>query len=186
MEDSRIVELYWARAETAISETAQRFGRYCHSIAYNILHRDEDAEECVSDTWLRAWNAMPSARPERLGPFLGRITRNLALDRYKRDHAEKRGGSQMDLALSELEGCIPATDTVELAMDEAALTGYINDFLYGQSEEKRRVFLMRYWYVLPIRDIAERTGLTEAKITTMLFRMRAALREHLEREGVTV
>ena len=119
MEDGRIVELYWERDETAIAETQKRYGRYCHSIAYNVLHSDEDAEECVNDTYVRAWNSMPPQRPSRLAAFLGRITRNLALDRYLFDHAQKRARST-ELILDELEECIPDPVTAPPLAEEIA------------------------------------------------------------------
>ena len=109
MEDSQIVDLYWERSENAINETATKYSRYCHYISFNILHNDEDVEECVNDTYFRAWKAMPPKRPTYLAIFLGKITRNLSIDRYKKYSAEKRGLGQMELALSELDEAIPST-----------------------------------------------------------------------------
>ena len=186
MEDERIIELFWARAEEAISAAAQKYGAYCHTVAYNILYSQQDAEECVNDTYLRAWGAMPPHRPSRLAAFLGKITRNLALDAYKKQDAQKRGGGQMALALAELEECIPAPQRVAEEAEEGLLTGYMQEFLEVQSPEKRKVFLLRYWYVQPIAKICRQTGLTESKITTLLFRMRRDLKQYLEEKGVTV
>lgn len=129
MRDYEIVNLYWKRSEAAIAETSAKYGSYCHAISYNILNNDEDAEECVNDTWLGAWNSMPPQRPNRLAAYLGKITRNFSLNRYKQYAAEKRGGSQTELALAELEDCIPASATIEQMVEEKALVEAINRFL---------------------------------------------------------
>lgn len=186
MEDSAIIDLYWARADAAVQETQRKYGPYCHRIAYGILASREDAEECVNDTWLRAWNAIPPQRPDRLSAFLGRLTRNLALDRWKRDHAEKRGGGETALALSELEGCLPAADPAARADGDGPLAESLDRFLAGLRREQRRVFLMRYWHLTPVRDIAARTGYTESKVAAMLHHLRGRLKAHLEREGIAV
>lgn len=128
MNDQEIIALYWAKEERAISATAEKYGNYCHIIAYNILYDYFDAEECVNDTYLRAWNSIPPQRPNRLDAFLGKITRNLALNRYKRNHAAKRGGGQVEIALSELENCIPNVKGVEQVAEEAWLVSVINRF----------------------------------------------------------
>ena len=184
MEDDKIIDLYWERSETAISETSEKYGRYCLYIANNILHNDEDATECVNDTYLGAWNAMPPQRPNRLSTFLGKITRNISLNRFKQYRAEKRGFGQTSLVLSELEDCIPAADNVEKAVDEMDLVESINRFLYALPDAKRKVFVRRYWYLSPIRDIAEQYGISESKTASMLFRMRNELKNHLEKEGI--
>ncbi len=184
MKDHEIVDLYWKRNEIAIAASAERYGSYCHSISYNILHNHEDAEECVNDTWLGAWKAMPPHRPERLSTFLGKITRNLSLDRFKKYTAEKRGQGQADLVLSELEDCIPDTSSVEQMLDEMILVKAINTFLYAQPEQKRNIFIRRYWYLYPIKAIAAVYGMSESKVASMLFRMRKDLKEHLEKEGI--
>ena len=113
MDDKRIVDLYWERSETAISETAKKYGRYCHYIAFNVLHNDEDSEECVNDTYLNAWNSMPPHRPSVLKTFLGKLTRNISLNKYKQLTAEKRGNGQMPLIIDELHECLPATESTE-------------------------------------------------------------------------
>jgi len=186
MKDHEIVELYWKRSEAAITETADRYGSYCHAISYNILNNTEDAEECVNDTWLGAWKSMPPQRPNRLATFLGKITRNLSLNRFKQYAAEKRGGGQTELALSELEDCIPAPTTVEQIVEEETLVDSLNRFLYAQPEQKRNIFIRRYWYLYPIRDIAEAYGMSESKIASLLFRMRNELKKHLEKEGIAL
>lgn len=184
MKDSEIIELYWERNEAAITATAEKYGSYCHAISYNILHSNEDAEECVNDTWLRAWKSLPPQRPDRLATYLGKITRNLSFDRFRQYNAEKRGNGQAGLVLSELEDCVPAEADVEQSFDEILLAESINQFLYAQPERKRNIFIRRYWYLYPIRDIAKTYGMSESKTASLLFRMRNELKTHLEKEGI--
>lgn len=186
MDDVKIIALYWARSEQAIAQTAQKYQRYCHSIAYHILHSAEDAEECVNETYLAAWNSMPPQRPNALSAFLGRITRNLSLNRYEAAHAAKRGGGQMPLVLEELAECLSGGDTVEESLDEAVVIALLNRFLAAQPSLKRKVFVQRYFYMLPSKEIALAYGLDEAGVNNILFRMRAALKKELASEGVTV
>lgn len=186
MEDERIVALYWQRSEDAIAETAAKYGTYCHSIAFGILRNEQDAEECVVDTWLRAWNAIPPQRPNRLSAFLAKITRNLSLDRYRRRTAQFRGFGQLPLALEELEWSIPSPGSVESMAEAAELTASLERFLYSQSKEKRQVFLLRYWYFRTIEEIADQQQMSQNKVTSMLFRMRKELKKHLEKEGIGV
>ena len=186
MRDHEIVDLYWKRSEAAITETSAKYGSYCHTISYNILNNDEDAEECVNDTWLGAWKSMPPQRPNRLATYLGKITRNLSLNRYKQYVTEKRGGGQTELALAELEACIPAPATVEQIVEEKVLIESINRFLYAQPEQKRNIFIRRYWYLYSIRDIAGAYGMSESKVASLLFRMRNELKNHLEKEDIAL
>ena len=186
MKDHEIIDLYWDRNETAIARTSEKYGSYCHTISYNILNNDEDAEECVNDTWLGAWKSMPPQRPNNLATYLGKITRNLSLNRLKQYTTEKRGGSQTDLALSELEDCIPSSTTVEQITEEKELVASINRFLYAQPEQKRNIFIRRYWYLYSIRDIAGAYEMSESKVASMLFRMRSELKAHLEKEGISL
>ncbi len=186
MQDHEIIDLYWERNEQAISATAEKYKNYCHSIAYNILHNNEDAEECVNDTWLNAWKSIPPHRPERLSTFLGKITRNLSLDRYKKLQAEKRGSGQTELTLSELEDCIPDNSCVENSLNEQILTQVINEFLYSQPEQNRNIFIRRYWYLFSIKEISTYYGMSESKVTSLLFRMRNNLRTRLEKEGISL
>ena len=186
MEDSQIIDLYWARLEQAIQETDTKYGSYCRAIAHNILKSVEDSEECVSDTWLRAWNAMPPQRPSVLSAFLGRITRNLSLDRYKAARAEKRGGSSFPAALDELSECVPAGGSVEQTMDERELGQAIDRFLRTIPEKQCSLFLRRYWYAESISQIAERYSLKENTVKSILFRTREQLRKFLQKEGVAV
>lgn len=186
MEDSRIINLYWERSESAIAETSNKYGRYCYSISHNILHNDEDAEECVNDTYLRAWNAMPPHRPNRLSVFLGKITRNLSLNKYKRFNAEKRGFGETPLALSELNDSIPSSSDLEQATDDLLLVEALNGFLAEQPRKKRIIFVKRYWYLMPIMELAELHGNSESQTKSLLFRMRNELKTHLEKEGITI
>lgn len=184
MEDSKIVELYWQRSEEAITETSKKYDKYCNHIAYNILYNTEDAEECVNDTYMRAWNAMPPHKPSRLSTFLGKITRNLALNKYKGYNTQKRGAGQTDVVLSELEECISTGSKVEDIVDEMALVDAINVFLSKLPKENRMVFVKRYWYMSSIKEISAQFGMNQNKVTTMLFRMRRDLKLHLESEGI--
>ena len=184
MDDEKIVQLYWNRDEQAIPATSEKYGAYCASIARNILGNPEDAEECVNDTWLGAWKSMPPHRPERLSAFFGKITRNLSLNRFKKYSAEKRGYGQTELVLSELEDCISDNTSVEQIIDEQILVQSLNEFLYAQPEQKRNIFIRRYWYLYPVRDIATAYGISESKVASLLFRMRNDLKTHLEKEGI--
>ncbi len=184
MKDCEIVALYWERNESAIIESEKQYGGYCHSIANNILHNREDADECVNDTWMGAWKSMPPSKPERLATFLGKITRNLSINRLKQYRAEKRGTGQAELVFSELEDCIASQDNEGEVVDEVVLVEAINVFLRGQDQEKRDIFVKRYWYFSSIREISEIYGMSESKITSLLFRMRKELRALLEKEGI--
>lgn len=183
MEDSRIVELYWRRSGDAIAETDRKYGRYCYAIAYNLLSSSRDAEECVNDTWLGAWNAMPDNRPQYLAPFLGKIARRLALNRFRLDRAEKRGGGELPLVLEELEECVPAVPSAAQAVEDGALEEEINRFLRALSTRDCDVFLRRYWYGESLAEIAKRYGLKLNTVKTSLYRTREKLRRHLEEEG---
>ena len=186
MEDAAIVALVWERNERALTETAAKFGAYCRKIAMNILASARDAEECENDTLLAAWNSMPANRPARLAPYLGRITRNLALDRSDAARTQKRGGGQAALVLEELEECVAAPGGVEEDFDAAETGRQISDFLRGLPEETRRIFLRRYWYCDPTADIAARLGISEAKVRVTLHRTRKKLAVYLAERGVRV
>ncbi len=183
MEDSQIVQLYWARSEEAIAETDAKYGRYCQSIAWNILSSREDAQECVSDTYLTAWKAMPPKRPAILSTFLGKITRRLSIDRWRSRSAAKRGGGEIILALEELEECVPGMEDVQKELERKELARIFNRFLSTLPETERNVFLCRYWYLDPIGNIAENFGFSRSKVTSMLHRTRGKLKTSLEKEG---
>lgn len=186
MEDDQIIKLYWARSEDAITQTARKYGSYCYTIAYNILHSSEDSEECVNDTYMKTWSSLPPQRPRKLSAFLGKITRNLSLDRYRHYTAEKRGSGQPVLALEELSGCVPATDSTEKDLDQMELTALLNRFLASLSSESRKCFMRRYWYFSPVSEIARDYGMTESKVKMSLLRSRNKLREMMEKEGVSL
>ncbi len=189
MEDSRIVDLYWQRDEQAIVESDAKYGRYCLQISMNILDNHEDAEECVNDTYNRAWGAMPTDRPTKLGAYLAKICRNLSIDRYKANHAAKREESLFLVSLDELNECIPAEGfrpDVDIALESERIGLYINDFLRRQRTEVREVFICRYFDSETIDGIARRFGMSESKVKSILHRTRARLRKHLENEGVSL
>lgn len=183
MEDYAIVDLYWSRDPEAIQRTGEKYGGYCRTIARNILADRRDAEECVNDTWLSAWNAMPENRPGLLAPFLGKITRNLAFTRWRAGHTEKRGKGELPLVLDELAECVSPADTLQ-AVEAAELEQEINRFLRTLPERDCKVFLRRYWFTEPMAEIAGRYGMREATVRTSLFRSREKLRRHLEKEGL--
>ena len=186
LEDSKIIDLYWARKEQALAETDAKYGNYCRTIARNILRNFEDTEECVSDTWLHAWNSMPPQRPGILSAFLGRITRNLSFDRCKYRQADKRGGGALPLALDELGECIPASGRVEHELEQKELAAAIDRFLRTLPEKDCNLFLRRYWYVDSISVIADRYGMKENTVKSILFRTREKLRKFLGEEGIAV
>lgn len=186
MDDAKIIDLYWMRSESAISETAKEYGSYCRSIAFRILHNDQDSEECVNDTWLGAWNAIPPKRPSVLSTFLGRITRNLSLDRWKQYNAEKRGFGEMTVALEELQECVPAKGGVESALDDMALADTLSRFLLSLSQESQKFFVQRYWYLCPIREIANNCGASTSKVKMSLFRSRQDLQKFLQKEDIAL
>ena len=183
MEDLEIVELYWARDERAISESDAKYGPLCRSIALRVLISPEDSEECVSDTWLRAWNAMPPQRPARLGAFLGKITRNLSLNRWRRDHAEKRYGGETALALEEL-GEIVSGKSLEDEVQRRELARILNAFLRSLPDRDRELFLRRYWGVETLESLAKQTGLSVSAVHRRLGKLRESLRDHLRKEGI--
>ena len=186
MTDADIVTLYWARDEQAIAQTAQKFGAYCRKIAMNLLGSQEDAEECENDTWMAAWNSMPDNRPARLAPYLGRITRNLALDRLDKATAQKRGSGQTFAPLDELAECVAAPGSVEDTFDAAETGRLISAFLRTLPEETRSIFLRRYWYCDATADIAARYGLTESKVRVTLHRTRGKLAAYLQERGAAL
>ena len=183
MEDSEIITLYWNRDERAIAETSTKYGSFCQRIAQNILTVREDAEECVSDTYLRAWSAMPPHRPAMLAVFLGRITRNLALNRLRSAAAQKRGGGGAEAVFEELQHIVSDRDTPEIALDRRELVAAINDFLAALPETKRRIFVCRYWYFDSVPDIAKRFSLSENHVYVTLHRLRTQLRRRLSERG---
>lgn len=183
MNDQDIVNLYWQRNQKAISATASKYGAYCKSIAKNILSNKEDVEECVNDTYLHAWNTMPPHRPNCLSVFLGKITRNLSFDRFRYQRAKKRGSGELTLVLDELAECVSGHDSVEQEIEKQELIRTLNAFLNTLSEEKCNIFLCRYWYVMPISEIAKRFKTSENNISVTLNRIRQNLKKYLTERG---
>lgn len=179
MDDQEIVDLFWQRSEEALGACRQRYGKYCQAIAENILRSREDAGECVNETWLRAWEAIPPARPTRLKAYLGRICRNLALDRYAAGRAQKRGGGKVEIALEELAE-IPMPERSA----EGEITRLINSFLRLEPPESADIFIKRYWYLMGDKEIAAECGYSKSKVASILYRMRQRLKFRLESEGL--
>lgn len=184
MEDRQIVELFWQRSDAALTETQSKYGRYCHAIANGILHSEADAEECVNDVYAGAWNAMPPHRPDNLAAFLAKITRNLALKRFRAMTAEKRGGGETALALEELGDVIPARTGLEEQLAERELARALNAFLATLPAGQRGIFLCRYWYFDSVADIARRFGCSESKVKMTCKRVRGRLSQYLRKEGL--
>lgn len=186
MEDARIVDLYWARSETAIDETSAKYGKYCYAIAYNILANAEDADESVNDTYLAAWNSMPPQRPSVLSSFLGKITRRISIDKWRAHNAEKRGSGELILALDELYDCVASGRSVEQTVETAQLGKAIDRFVMALPLMERRVFICRYWYLDSIASICQQFGFSQSKVKVMLHRTRKHLRVYLERQGTSL
>ncbi len=184
MDDQNIMDLYWERNAAAIDRTAEQYGSYCTAIARNILQNEEDAEECVNDTWLGAWNSIPPKRPENLGAYLGKLTRSKAIDRWRARHREKRGGWTVTLALEEIAEVIPSNASLEGELLKQELIQTINRFLDTLPETERNVFLCRYWYFEEITDVCERFGFSRNKTNLMLHRTRNKLRKFLKQEDL--
>ena len=183
LEDSQIVELYWQKNADAISETANKYGPYCFTIADNILHCAEDSEECVNDTWLHTWNAIPPQKPNVFRMFLAKITRNLSFNRFNARCVDKRGGGEIILVLDELGECVAGGSDVETAYEAAELEQCICRFVRTLPERDRNVFVRRYFFTEPIPAIAERYGLTVNNITVILSRTRKKIKVELTKEG---
>ncbi len=184
MDDNSIIDMYWARDEKAIDATKDKYGRYCYSIAYGILENLEDAEECVNDTYLGAWNSIPPHKPQMLSTFLGKLTRNISLNRWREKHRIKRGGGEVQLTLDELQECLPSGNTVEKEIETKELAIIISGFLRGLEAEERRIFLRRYWYFDSVDEICKRFGFGKSKVKMKLMRTRNKLLVKLKEEGV--
>ncbi len=184
MDDRRIIELFFARSEQAVEELRQKYEKLCRTIARGILADPRDAEECENDTWMRVWNSIPPDCPEHLGAYVGRITRNLAINRLKFDSRKKRGG-ELESIHAELHDCIPAAHDVDAAADDTVLQ-CIRRFLDEQNSRDRALFLRRYFYLEPVQELAAPFGMTASAVSTRLGRMRAKLKLELEKEGITL
>ena len=186
MDDSKIVELYFKRDEKALSETKAKYHKYCHYIANSILNSNEDADECVNDTYLKAWNSIPPSKPQRLSTYLGKITRNLALNMYIASRAKKRS-DKTEVILDELCEVIPdSTNDGRAQADKIALKDAINGFLASLEKNTRIIFVRRYWYLSPIKEIAKDLDLSESNVKVILHRTRNDFKVYLEKEGINV
>ena len=183
MEDEKIIELYFARNEKAVTETDRKYGGYCFTLANSILNNREDAEETVSDTYLKTWNAIPPQKPSMLKMFLAKITRNLSFSRWRKLSAEKRGGGAMELVLQELDTCIPAPGKVEDNLMGKELAKTIRCYLNTLSQREQDIFLRRYFFVEETETIARRYGMKPATVLRTLSRTREKLKHYLTREG---
>lgn len=185
MEDMQIIDLYNRRDETAITETAKKYGAFCHRIAIGILSVAADAEECVSDAYLQAWNSIPPQQPDRLGAWLGKVVRNTAINLWNKNHRKKRYAG-MEQLLSELEDCIPSPVTVEHEIEEKELTEFLNTWLASLSKADRVLFMRRYWNGEAVSDLAKQYGITPGKMAKRMYRLRQNLRSALEKEDYSL
>lgn len=183
MDDHAIIRLFWDRDEAAIAETAAKYGSYCHTIAGNILGNGEDAEECVNDTYLRAWQSIPPHSPQVLRTYLGMITRNISFNRYNKLHTKKRGGGQIEAVLEELAEFVSGGSEPEQELDRKELVRAIDEFLAGLPKEKRVMFVCRYWYSDSVADIARRCSVSENNVSVTLNRLRKKLGSYLTERG---
>ena len=186
MEDTKIIDLYFARDEQAIAETDKKYGRYCFALANSILSNVQDAEEAVSDTYLKTWKAIPPHRPVVFRLFLAKITRNLAFTRWRKLTADKRGGGEMELVLEELAGCVAAPGSVEDSINGKELAKTIRSFLDTLPAQEQDIFLRRYFFVEESEAIARRYGMKPATVLRTLSRIRAKLKNYLTQEGYAV
>ena len=183
LEDRQIVSLYWERNETAIDQTAKKYGSYLTKIAYNILADKEDSQESVNDTYLAAWNSMPPHKPNVLSTYLGKLTRRISIDLFRKKHSQKRGCGEFALSLEELTDSISGGDTTQETADAHLLSQAIANYLRSIGTEARNVFIGRYYYLDPVKTIAGYCGITESKVKILLHRTRDGLWEYLQKEG---
>lgn len=186
LEDAEIVDLYWERDERAISESDAKYGVYCYTVANNILWNQEDSKECLNDTWVKAWNAIPPQRPLALKPFFAKIIRNLALNRYHMQNAQKRGGNMVLIAMEELNECVSSKEDVESAYFAKVLQKDVNLFLHTLPERDCDIFLRRYFFLENTAEIARRYGMRDSNVLVILSRLRKKLKKYLRKEGYSV
>ncbi len=183
MDDSALLDRYFARSQTAVDATVAKYGAYCRTVAANILPDSRDVDEAVNDAYLAAWNSIPPNRPENLRTYLAKLTRRAALKRWRAKDAQKRGGGEPEAALEELSAILPGGSDPAQAVEAAELTAALSRFLDGLPDTERRVFLRRYWFLDPIAAIGDRYGFSRSKVKSMLARTRAKLLAHLKKEG---
>ena len=186
MTDEMILSLYFERNESAVAETDKKYGAYCMTVSKNILGNEEDAKECLNDTYLAAWNSIPPKIPEKLSLFLGKITRNLSLNRYRKNETKKRGGGTADIVFDEIGEIISGSENPEEKFEQKEIIGAVNEFLRTLPEEKRSIFICRYWYFDSIEDIAARFGKKESGIYSSLERTRKNLWKYLSERGYEI
>lgn len=185
MDDIDIIELFFQRSEKAVAETQKKYGEFIRAIAFNIMGRAEDASECENDTYLKLWNSIPPERPECFKAYLGKITRNSALSRYRFNNAAKRDCRTIVL-LSELNDCIPSENSIENEFDSVFLSQVISDWLRSIDEESRNLFIRRYWYGESIKELAEKMNVSPSKLSSLMFTLRKKLKKELIRKGVNI
>lgn len=185
MEEKEIIELFFLRSDNAIAETQKQYGALLTSISSHILKAEQDVEECVNDTYLAVWNQIPPKRPESLKAYVCSVVKHLSLKRHRHNHAAKRS-SEYEQSLDELEGCIPSGNSVEAELDRKELERSINAFLSKLSPADRKMFLLRYWFLFPVKEIADRYHTTEKNASMKLSRIRKKLKSHLNKEGYSL
>ena len=185
MDDEEIVKLFYERSDDALREVRRKYEKFCRYISMRILNNPEDADECLNETYLRAWNSIPPSKPDSLRAFLGKIARNFSLDLYNKRRAGKRGGGESQAVLEELAECIPSENARDIA-DDIALRDALNAFLKTLSADTRKIFMRRYWYMSEIREIAHDYNFSESKVKMTLARTREKLRKFLEKEGIDI
>ena len=186
MQDEKIIELFSERSENALKETENKYGRYLYKIAFGILNDKSDSEESVNDTYLAAWNSIPPHKPQKLSAYLGKLTRRISIDIFRRKSSQRRGGSQYELSLNELEDCIKAASTVEDDMESKEMGEAISRFLKTLSKENRCLFVERYFFCNSLKNSARKLGISEGKAKSSLYRTRLLLRDYLMKEGFEI
>lgn len=184
LSDGEIITLFFERNEKALSAVSRKYESYCSAVVRSIIKNPQDAEECLNDAWLKAWDSIPPAKPKNLGGFLAKIAKNLSLNRYEHSHAGKRGGGEIPLVLDELSECIADKNDVEKTYEKKVLTGAVNDFLKTLPREKRDIFVLRYWYCLSVSEISNKVGLSRGSISVTLTRTRRSLAGYLKKMGL--
>lgn len=184
MDDLEIIELYFCRDEKALTETARKYGNYCYTVAFSVLNSMEDSKETVNDTYFELWNTIPPERPTFLSAFIGKITRRLAIGRWRKNTAVKRGGGEFEATLDELSECISDNANVEKIVEGKLIVSTINEFLKKLPDTERNVFICRYWYADSVKSVAKQFGFSESKVKSMLMRTRTKLKHKLTEEGL--
>ena len=180
--DKEIISMFFERDEKALAAVSRKYGSYCGTVVQNILKNPQDTEECLNDTWLKAWESIPPERPRNLGGFLAAIAKSIGLNRYKQSHTQKRGGGEVPLVMEELSECAADTSNIEKVFEQKQLTDAINDFLRTLPPKKRDIFVLRYWYCLPVAEIARKVGLGRSNVSVTLSRMRRSLAAYLKKK----